>query len=138
MRGLREAEPLFDETAGLEVLRDTVEQLDALVEKFALIAETAAHPHVALGAVKGQLSAIEKRLSLQQQLGLLPADIGLYRQSLELQEVIDVVGDVLRRYDKTGAIADELLRRLDCRSTPRQDSQWDLPAEYAWLEDELP
>ena len=112
VRSLRAADPLFDDHDALDTVRETLEMLDALVEKFAMVAATAKHDAVQLGALKGQLAAVVRLFELEQAVGLVPFDLRLLKRQLEVDEMIEVVVDVLHRHDPSGAAADDLLRAL--------------------------
>ena len=64
---------------------EALEQVDAIVERFARLAAEATHDAVVVGALKGswQRSA---RLGLMQAVGLLPLDLGLLRREIHARE----------------------------------------------------
>ena len=51
---------------------ELVEQLDSLIEKFALVAQETAHDAVRVGALRSQAAAMEQRFTVMLTVGLLP------------------------------------------------------------------
>ena len=86
--GMTEHDPVV---AVLEAL----EQVDAIVERFARLAAEATHDAVVVGALKGQLAAIRERLGLMQAVGLLPLDLGLLRREIHAREFAEETMRVL-------------------------------------------
>ncbi len=78
---------------------EALEQVDAIVERFARLAAEATHDAVVVGALKGQLAAIRERLGLMQAVGLLPLDLGLLRREIHAREFAEETMRVLREHN---------------------------------------
>jgi hypothetical protein len=107
----RAAQPPFEFRDPVDAAAEVVEQLDSIVEKFALIAEETKHDAVRVGALRSQLSAMEQRFTVMHSLGLVPS-LGLVRGDLDLRQVMDMAVKVLKRHEVGGEVFDDLLEAL--------------------------
>jgi hypothetical protein len=105
----REEQPPPWEHDPLEVLQEQLEQLDALVERLALVAEESGHDAVRLGALKSQLIALQQRRELLQATGLLPRILGLIGQEIDMRRMTDDAVRVLKQHDVSQELADDLV-----------------------------
>jgi hypothetical protein len=108
----RAARPPFESRDPVEAVTELVEQLDSLVERFALVAEETKHDAVRVGALRSQLSAMEQRFTIMQTLGLLPP-LDLVRLDVDMRRVMDTAVNVLKRHEVGGEVFDDLLVALD-------------------------
>jgi hypothetical protein len=92
----RAAQPLFEARDPVETVTEVVEQLDSIIEKFALVAEQTGHDAVRVGALRSQLAAMEQRFTVMHALGLVPS-LPLVRRDVDLRRLIDTMGRVLKR-----------------------------------------
>jgi hypothetical protein len=97
VRARRAERPLFESRDPVEAVTDLVEQLDSVIEKFALVAEQTGHDAVRVGALRSQLAAMEQRFVVMRTLGLTPS-LDLVRQDVDLRRVAEVAVSVLRRH----------------------------------------
>lgn len=112
MKEHRAAEPPFESRDPVEAVMELVEQLDSLVEKFALAAEETKHDAVRVGALRSQAAAMEQRFTVMHALGLLPP-LDLVRLDVDMRRVMDTAVTVLKRHEVAGEVFDDLLVALD-------------------------
>jgi hypothetical protein len=79
----------------VEAVAEVVEQLDSIVEKFALVAEQTEHAAVKVGALRSQLAAMERRFAVMHALGLVPS-LPLVRRDVDLRRLLETMIGVLR------------------------------------------
>jgi hypothetical protein len=94
----RAAQPPFESHDPVDAVMELVEQLDSLVEKFALVAEETAHDAVRVGALRSQAAAMEQRFTVMHTLGLLPP-LDLVRLDVDMRRVMDTAVKVLKRHE---------------------------------------
>jgi len=107
-----DAEPAMDEIDPVEIAREAIAQLDAIVEDLARIADAARHDAVRLGALKAKRDAITQRLILLQTIGLLPCDLGMLRHEIDVRQVTKAFIAVLDRHNLADEVEDDLLSAL--------------------------
>jgi hypothetical protein len=94
----------------VEAVAEVVEQLDSIVEKFALVAEQTEHAAVKVGALRSQLAAMEQRFAVMHSLGLVPS-LPLVR--VDLRRLLETMIGVLRRHRVSDEVLIELRDTLD-------------------------
>jgi hypothetical protein len=109
----RASQPLLRDHDAEDAVREALEQLDALIEKFALLADRASHSGVKLGALKAQATTLGARFTLMQQVGLLPHNLRAVSRDAEMRETLQVVMETVERNDPDGIMLDELLVALE-------------------------
>jgi hypothetical protein len=112
--------PLAEALEGdlVAALEEALAGLDAVIEDCALLAERTANDAVRLGAIKARMAAMGERFSLLRACGLLPHDLGLWRQEIDLASLMRTMDEVFERHDvSTEALADlgEALRAHSVR-----------------------
>jgi hypothetical protein len=116
----REEQPPPWEHDPVEVLPGQLEQLDALIERLALVAEQSAHDAVRLGELKAQLTALKQRRELLQATGLMPRNLGLIVQEIDMRRVTDDAVRVLKQHDVSRELVDDLVAALRSHSAWRR------------------
>jgi small-conductance mechanosensitive channel len=71
----------------LELAMEVLEQYEAVIEEFALLAQATAHDGVRLGAIRSRLDAMVSRAQLLTALGVLPHDLGQLKLVVEARAV---------------------------------------------------
>lgn len=94
-------------------MQEALEQLEALVEQLALVAETSRHDAVRLGALKAQLAASAQRLTLLQAVGVLPRNLGLIRNDVDNRRMAEQIADVFERHCVSDEAAREVIEALE-------------------------
>ncbi|MBA2637440.1 MAG: hypothetical protein H0U79_04330 [Solirubrobacterales bacterium] len=98
VRAHRASGPALDEHDPVEVVQEALEQLESLVERLALVAETSRHDAVRLGALKARLAPSAQRLSLLQAVGILPRSLGLLRDDIDLRRMGEAISAIFDRH----------------------------------------
>jgi hypothetical protein len=88
----RDADPLT-------AVKETIASCDAIIEDLALVAESATHDAVRLGAIKARQYAVEQRFRLKQAVGLIPRNLGLFVQEIDIQHVVMALDAVIAKHD---------------------------------------
>lgn len=96
-----DTQPQPGEADPLAVVKEEIARHDAIIEDLALIAESAAHDGVKLGAIKARLAAMAQRIDLMRVIGVLPSDLGLFRHEVEVQRVAQDLLEVCKRHGAT-------------------------------------
>jgi hypothetical protein len=96
---------------------EVVEQLDSVVERFALVAEQTEHAAVKVGALRSQLAAMERGFAVMHALGLVPG-LPLVRRDVDLRRLLETMIGVLRR----NRVSDEVL--IELRDTLGSGLAW--------------
>jgi hypothetical protein len=104
--------PLLESHDPIDAITELVEQLDSIVEKFAIVAEETKHDAVKVGALRSQLAAMEQRFTVAHALGLVPT-LDLVRRDTDLRQVMPVAADVLTQHEVSDEAVDDLLVALD-------------------------
>lgn len=86
----REQDPV-DPASRTEAMVEVLELLDRAIEQYAELIEETKHPAVKLGAINGKLKAVERRIAVEQSMGLLPHSLSL----IQSQEFALFLGDAL-------------------------------------------
>jgi hypothetical protein len=91
-----------------EVIEETLEGLDHLIEQFAILA---AHTDGAtkLGAMRERRETLLKRLETLQSLGVLPHDLGQFSVRLDLEESASRMLEAFKRLGVSEAVQQEVL-----------------------------
>jgi len=82
----------------VDAVVEFVDRLETLVEEFALLAETAGQDSVRLGALNAKQRAIVELFNLKQAVGLVPRNLIVIRQELDVKGIMyDVVAKLENR-----------------------------------------
>jgi len=105
-------EPLPHQVDLEESLRETLAQLDAVVEDAALLAETTRNDSVRLGAIKMRYSALTGKTQVMHACGLLPRyEHGLH--ALDFERLGETLCEVLAEHRASRELVDDLLARME-------------------------
>ncbi|MEJ7787879.1 MAG: hypothetical protein WKF96_24015 [Solirubrobacteraceae bacterium] len=94
------------------VVHHALESFEAAIEDFALLAESASHDAVKLGAIKARLAATTERLEFMKMVGLL----GSFRTlefELDARRTVEEIIKVLERHNVGEDVFDEIKFALD-------------------------
>ena len=97
----RDGQPQPGETDPLAAVMEAIASYDAIIEDLALVAESATHDAVKLGAIKARCTAIEQKIVLMQMVGLLTRDLGLFKYEMDLNRIAEVLEDVCNKHGAT-------------------------------------
>ena len=86
-----------------EAVAEALARWDAVIERFAIVADEATQDSVKLGALKAQADALRTRLILAHAVGLLPRDLGLFRREADVR-----------------VVATKILRTLEAHNVPEE------------------
>jgi hypothetical protein len=109
----RSDRPLPYDRDPMTVIRETLEQYDALAEEAALLAEDTRHAGARLGTIRTRLDSARAKLELLQLAGLVPSDLGQLGVVLDAQRVAALLVDVLERHAVPDRVVDEILMVVD-------------------------
>lgn len=87
----REEAPV-DPSTQTEAIVETLEFIDRTIEEYEELIENTTHPAVKLGAMNAKFRALERRVAIEQSMGLLPSSLALIQQ----QEFALWVNDALQ------------------------------------------
>jgi len=96
----------------LEAIEENLAIYDSLIERLALLAESARQDAVVLGALKGQLAAVRERRELMQALGVLPCDLGLVAQDIDLKAIAAKSLEIFQTHGLPRAVLDEFVEAM--------------------------
>ena len=80
-------------------LEEVFAALDAAIEDYVTIFETSTSDAVRARAVKARVDAQLQRVSLLKEVGLLPHDPAPWQWRMDMERLIDALGEVFREYD---------------------------------------
>ena len=95
------SQPEPGEADPLTAVYETIASCDAIIEELALVAESATHDAVRLGAIKARQYAIEQRFRLKQAMGLIPRDLGLFVYEFDADRLAQTLEDVCEKHGAT-------------------------------------
>ena len=96
------------ESDPFEAVAEALVQWDAVIERFAVVAQEATQDSVRLGALKAQADALKARLILAHAVGLLPRDLGLFRREADVRLVATKILRTLEAHDVSEEVFDAL------------------------------
>ena len=92
----------------MESLDEAADQLDALIEDCALLAETTANDSVRVAAIKERRTLIGEKIAFQQATGLLPRNLRLLRTEQQMTDIIEGMIEILVEHE----VGEDVLRAL--------------------------
>jgi hypothetical protein len=105
--------PLTTRFDPAQIAMETIEQLDHIVEELAELAAQASQEAVRLGALRTKLVALRDRTSLLQSLGLLPADLGVVADQIDVRLSIEIISKFLVEQNVPRDAIRRLVHQLD-------------------------
>jgi hypothetical protein len=113
MRAYRERHPRTRSRDPLELLDDMLDLYQGAQEELAEIAATTNHAATRVGAIRTRLDALEAQTNLLRLVGVLPRDLGLLGQHLDVQQLANNILAVFAEYDVPVEAKQALLRVLE-------------------------
>jgi hypothetical protein len=117
-----DTQPQPGETDPLVAVKETIAYYDAIIEELALVAESATHDAVRLGAIKARQVAVGQKLALMQAVGELPSDLGLFRQEIDVRQVANEIVATCTRHGASEEFMKDLRETLGKGSIQRDGS----------------
>jgi hypothetical protein len=109
----------------MESLHEAADQLDALIEDCAVLAEATANDSVRVAAIKERRALMGERIALQQACGLLPRNLRLLRTEQEMRNILERVIEILVEHE----VGEDVLRAIhDAAAQAVERKSYALPA----------
>jgi hypothetical protein len=111
----RASHPRLRERDPIEIVDDMLERYEAAQEELALVSATTKHDATRVGAIRTRLAALEAQANLLTLVGVLPRDLGVLRQDIDLHAMGDELVSVLNKFEVPIEVRRALLEALRTR-----------------------
>ena len=92
----------------MESLHEAADQLDALIEDCAVLAETTSNDSVRVAAIKERRTLMQEKIAFQQACELLPRNLRDLLTEQQMREIIERVVEILVEHE----VGEDVLRAL--------------------------